>query len=125
MLRSQVRMLEERATSAQVPLAGDAYLFTDDVTGQAVGARCGLAVLQSTTRPRWPPARGVPRPSSVDGDLWTGDGHSVTQVAMRAGHDPSVAARHYSGRVVATDRVLAVALAAPLRPEGPDGSSPV
>jgi hypothetical protein len=25
-------------------------------------------------------------------------GYSVTQVAMRAGHDPSIAAKHYSGR---------------------------
>ena len=30
-------------------------------------------------------------------------GYSVTQVAMRAGHDPSVAAKHYSGRVAETD----------------------
>ena len=34
-----------------------------------------------------------------------------SQVAMRAGHDPSVAARHYSGRVVETDRELAQAVA--------------
>ena len=38
-------------------------------------------------------------------------GYSVVQVAMRAGHDPSVAARHYSGRVVETDRDLAQAVA--------------
>ena len=38
-------------------------------------------------------------------------GYSVAQVAMRAGHDPSVAARHYSGRVVQTDRELAQAVA--------------
>ena len=38
-------------------------------------------------------------------------GYSVSQVAMRAGHDPSVAARHYSGRVVETDRELAQAVA--------------
>ena len=31
-------------------------------------------------------------------------GYSVTQVAMRAGHDPSIAAKHYSGRVSETDR---------------------
>ncbi len=38
-------------------------------------------------------------------------GYSVAQVAMRAGHDPAVAAKHYSGRVVETDRELAQAVA--------------
>lgn len=43
-------------------------------------------------------------------------GYSVAQVAMRAGHDPSVAARHYSGRVVQTDRDPAAAVASLLQP---------
>lgn len=34
-------------------------------------------------------------------------GYSISQVAMRAGHDPAVAAKHYTGRVDATDRRLA------------------
>ena len=38
-------------------------------------------------------------------------GFSITQVAMRAGHDPSMAAEHYSGRVTETDRALATAVA--------------
>ena len=38
-------------------------------------------------------------------------GYSLTQVAMRAGHDPSIAAKHYSGRVSETDRALATAVA--------------
>jgi hypothetical protein len=38
-------------------------------------------------------------------------GHSIAQVAMRAGRDPTVAARHYSGRVIETDRDLAQAVA--------------
>ena len=45
-------------------------------------------------------------------------GYSVAQVAMRAGHDPSVAARHYSGRVHETDRQLAAAVATLLGPQG-------
>lgn len=45
-------------------------------------------------------------------------GYSVSQVAMRAGHDPSVAARHYSGRVEETDRDLANAVASLLAPDG-------
>ena len=39
-------------------------------------------------------------------------GYSVTQVALRAGHNPSVAARFYSGKVAETDRALAAAVAA-------------
>jgi hypothetical protein len=35
----------------------------------------------------------------------------VTQVAMRAGHDRSIAAKHCSGRVTETDRALATAVA--------------
>ena len=38
-------------------------------------------------------------------------GYSVTQVAIRAGHNPTVAARHYSGEVAETDRELAAAVA--------------
>lgn len=43
-------------------------------------------------------------------------GFSITQVAMRAGHDPSIAAKHYSGRVAETDRALANAVASLLAP---------
>jgi hypothetical protein len=43
-------------------------------------------------------------------------GYSVTQVAMRAGHDPSIAAKHYSGRVSETDRALAKAVASLIAP---------
>ena len=45
-------------------------------------------------------------------------GYSVTQVAMRAGHDPAIAAKHYSGRVSATDRALANAVASLIAPPG-------
>ena len=45
-------------------------------------------------------------------------GFSVAQVAMRAGHDPSVAAKHYSGQVAETDRALAQAVASLLVPAG-------
>ena len=36
---------------------------------------------------------------------------------MRAGHDPSIAAKHYSGRVSETDRGLATAVASLLSPD--------
>jgi len=39
-------------------------------------------------------------------------GFSAVQVAIRAGHDPSVAAKHYTGSVAEADRALAKAVAA-------------
>lgn len=44
-------------------------------------------------------------------------GYSVAQVSMRAGHDPSIAAKHYSSRVSETDRALATVVASLLDPE--------
>jgi hypothetical protein len=41
-------------------------------------------------------------------------GFSMAQVAIRAGHDPAVAGRHYTGRVSRADRDLAAALASML-----------
>lgn len=38
-------------------------------------------------------------------------GFSPVQVAMRAGHDPSVAAKHYTGSIEETDRALSLAVA--------------
>ena len=37
-------------------------------------------------------------------------GFSLAQVALRAGHDPAVASKHYTGRVSASDRALAAAI---------------
>ena len=37
-------------------------------------------------------------------------GFSLAQVSMRAGHDPAVAAKHYTGRVQQSDRDLADAI---------------
>ncbi len=34
----------------------------------------------------------------------------MAQVAMRAGHDPAVAGKHYTGRVIQADRDLAGAI---------------
>lgn len=42
-------------------------------------------------------------------------GFSMAQVAMRAGHDPVVAGRHYTGRVSQADRDLAAAIGGLLR----------
>ena len=118
MLRAQVAMLEQRAVLARVELA----------SGR-------LRVLRRHPRVRCRGSRT--RCRSTSGGFGRGPGlthvdfhdlrrfmetygqemgYSVAQVAMRAGHDPSVAARHYSGRVVETDRDLAEAVASLLSP---------
>lgn len=43
-------------------------------------------------------------------------GFTPVQVAMRAGHDPSVAAKHYTASVDEADRALASAVASVLVP---------
>ena len=42
-------------------------------------------------------------------------GFTLTQVAMRAGHDPAVASRHYTAKVSETDQQIAEALSELLR----------
>jgi integrase len=119
MLRAQVEMLEQRAALANVQLAPDAYVFSDDIAGlvpwkpdavsQYFGRlrqRTGLAHLDFHSLRKFMETYGREM------------GYSVTQVAMRAGHDPAVAAKHYSGRVVETDRELAHAVASLLTTVG-------
>ncbi len=64
---------------------------------------------------RMGPSRGSPgrSPATYGQDL----GFSPVQVAMRAGHDPSVAAKHYTGRFDDTDRALSHAVASLLVPD--------
>lgn len=117
MLRSQVHALEERAGLAHVELVPDSYVFSDDIQGAVpwkpdavsqyfgrLRARAGLGHVDFHDLRRFMETYGQEM------------GYSVSQVAMRAGHDPSVAARHYSGRVVETDRDLAHAVASLLTP---------
>jgi integrase len=117
MLRAQVAFLEERAVLARAELVPDAYVFSDDIHGAVpwkpdavsqyfgrLRARAGLTHVDFHDLRRFMETYGQEM------------GYSVSQVAMRAGHDPSVAARHYSGRVVQTDRDLAEAVASLLTP---------
>ena len=117
MLRAQVASLEERAVLARAELLPDAYVFSDDIHGAVpwkpdavsqyfgrLRARAGLTHVDFHDLRRFMETYGQEM------------GYSVSQVAMRAGHDPSVAARHYSGRVVETDRDLAQAVASLLSP---------
>ena len=99
-LRAQVAEVEARAELVRVDLIDDPYVFTDaadgsepwkpDTVSQYFGRmrkRVGLDHLDFHDLRKFMETYGLEM------------GYSVTQVAMRAGHDPSIAAKHYSGRV--------------------------
>ena len=103
---------------AQADLVDDPYVFTDaldgaepwkpDAVSQYFGRlrqRAGLDKVQFHQLRKFMETYGQEM------------GYSVTQVAMRAGHDPSIAAKHYSGRVSETDRALAEAVASLIAPQ--------
>jgi integrase len=117
MLRAQLAEVEERAALVRVDLVDDPYVFTDspdgsepwkpDTISQYFGRmrkRVGLDHLDFHDLRKFMETYGQEM------------GYSVTQVAMRAGHDPSIAAKHYSGRVSETDRALAKAVASLIAP---------
>ena len=113
MLTAQSQMLAVRAKECDCSLAADPYLFSDAVDGSVpwkpdavtqyftrLRDREGLAHLDFHYLRRFMETYGQ--------DL----GFPAVQVAMRAGHDPSVAARHYTGSLEESDRALATAVAA-------------
>lgn len=116
-LRAQLADVEARSALCHVELVDDPYVFTDaadgsvpwkpDTVSQYFGRmreRVGLDHLNFHDLRKFMETYGQEM------------GYSVTQVAMRAGHDPSIAAKHYSGRVGETDRALANAVASLLAP---------
>jgi integrase len=116
-LRAQIEQVDELAALAGAELVDDPYVFTDaadgsepwkpDAVSQYFGRmrkRAGLDTVQFHQLRKFMETYGQEM------------GYSVTQVAMRAGHDPSIAAKHYSGRVSETDRALAEAVASLLKP---------
>ncbi len=117
-LRAQVDSVEQRAAFAGVELVHDPYIFTDAADGSVpwkpdavsqyfarMRKRIGLDHLDFHYLRKFMETYGQEM------------GYSVTQVAMRAGHDPSIAAKHYSGRVTETDRALATAVASLIKPK--------
>ena len=116
-LRAQLDDVERRAEFAKVTLVENPYVFTDAADGSVpwkpgvltqyfarMRKRVGLDHLDFHHLRKFMETYGQEM------------GYSVTQVAMRAGHDPSIAAKHYSGRVAETDRALAAAVASLIAP---------
>lgn len=111
MFRDQIRKADERAVTAGVDPVADPYVFTASLDGgepwdpdtitqffARIRGRVGLDHLAF---------KGLRRFMDTYGQEL---GFSMAQVAMRAGHDPAVAGKHYTGRVVQADRDLAGAI---------------
>ena len=110
-LREQDGMMQARSRDAGTDLLADAYLFSDAIDGREPWRPGAVTLYFSRLRVR----AGLPHLNfhslrkfmeTYGQDL----GFSPVQVAMRAGHDPSVAAKHYTGALAETDRALATAV---------------
>jgi integrase len=118
-LRAQVAMVRDRANFGRVAVVADAFVFTDAADGSEPWKPDAVSKFFARLRKRINldhlDFHYLRKFMETYGQEM---GFSVTQVAMRAGHDPSIAAKHYSGRVSATDRALATAVASLLAPSG-------
>lgn len=126
LMRSHVEWMRWRAAEAGTELIEDAYVFSDAADGRTpwkpdtvtqyfgrLRDRLGFDHLEFRTLRRFMDTYGQ--------EL----GFSLAQVALRAGHDPAVAAKHYTGRVSESDRALADALSSLLQGiEQPEGEIP-
>jgi integrase len=113
MLRDQLTFLEERSAEAEVPLVDDPYLFTDEVDGSSPWKPDSITQFFTRLRDRV----GLEHVTFHDlrkfMETYAQDlGFAPATVAMRAGHDPSVMSKHYTGRIEEADRALASAVAA-------------
>jgi integrase len=117
---AQIEWMAARAHQAGTRLSPDAYLFSDHPTGHDHWAeeritryfgrlteRTGLSHLKFRYLRKFMDTYGQ--------EL----GFTTEQVAARAGHDPTVARRYYTGTAAATDRRLSAALASALEEPGP------
>lgn len=116
-LRAQVEMVQARANFGRVTVVADAFLFTDAADGSEPWKPDAVSRFFARLRKRIDldhlDFHYLRRFMETYGQEM---GYSVAQVAMRAGHDPAIAAKHYSGRVSETDRALANAVASLLAP---------
>lgn len=118
MLQAQVEYMRERAATLGADLVSDAYIFSDAPDGSEPWRPGSITLYFSRLR----------RQVGLDHldfhylrkfmeTYGQNMGFSPVQVAMRAGHDPSVAAKHYTGQLEEVDRKLATAVASLLVPK--------
>jgi len=116
-LREQCAEVEARAALLHVDLVDDPYVFTDAPDGSLPWKPDTISQYFGRLRERV----GLDHLNFHDlrkfMETYAQElGFSLAQAAMRAGHDPSVAAKHYTGRVSETDRELAKSVAALIAP---------
>lgn len=123
-IEDQVLFMAMRASADGAALVEDAYLFSDDLAGRRhwredTTTKWFSKLADDAGKPDdWP--NETPGPlahytfkhlrkfmDTYGQEL----GFTDAQVASRAGHDPSVARKHYTGSVAATDKRLSTALA--------------
>ncbi len=111
-IRAQLAHTEEHAAFAGVALDSDAYLFSDAADGTVPWKPDSVSQFFGRLRDRARLAHLSFHQLRKFMETYGQEmGYSVTEVALRAGHNPSVAARHYSGKVAETDHELARAIA--------------
>jgi integrase len=121
-LRAQIEMVERRAHLVRVAVVAEHYIFSDSADGSEPWKPDTVSQYFSRLRDRADlPHLDFHYLRKFMETYGQEMGYSVAQVAMRAGHDPTMAAKHYSGRVADTDRALATAIASLLVPS--DGGS--
>lgn len=118
MLNKHVDWMTHRAGSAGVSLQPSAFLFSDAADGSEPWKPDSITQYFGRLRDRLELGHLEFRSLRRFMDTYGQElGFSLAQVALRAGHDPAVASKHYTGQVPATDRALADALSMLLQEE--------
>lgn len=111
-LRLQVAAVAKRADETGEELVADPYIFTDSLDGSKPWSPDSVTQYFIRLRNRLDLGHISMKSLRAFMDTYGHDlGFTVSQVALRAGHDPSVASRHYIAKVGDTDRQIAEALA--------------
>ena len=124
---AQRSLLDERAAVCDTSVAANAFVFTDSPDGSepwkpdAVTQYYGRLRDRVRIRPELKLKHLRKFMDTYGQEL----GFSLSQVAIRAGHDPAVAGKHYTGRVSDTDRALAEAIEDLLRTSESDGTGEI
>ncbi|MEM9615005.1 MAG: hypothetical protein AAGA59_18855 [Actinomycetota bacterium] len=119
MVAAQIQMMEARAKECDVELLPNAFLFSDSPDGSQPWRPSAVTRYFTLLRDRLDLTHLTFRTLRRFMDTYGQElGFAPAQVAQRAGHDPSVALRYYTGRVHQSDRELSNAIAQLLnRPE--------
>jgi integrase len=111
-LRGQVDDVAARAAEWGEDLVDDPYVFTDSLDGSQSWHPDAVTRYFSRLRDRHGLRHVTVKSLRAFMDTYGQElGFSLTQVALRAGHDPAVASRHYTAKVDESDHQIAAALA--------------